>query len=88
MKAPPGYQNITAAQIPGVELPDGAGLVRVIAGNYGGVQGPAHTFTPIDLWDVRVAGGRRAEFRVPGGHTPALLVLKGRVRLPGAEPIG
>jgi redox-sensitive bicupin YhaK (pirin superfamily) len=30
--APGGYQGITAADIPTVELPDGAGLGRVIAG--------------------------------------------------------
>ena len=35
-KAPPGYQNINDMDIPRVELPSGAGFVRVIAGNYQG----------------------------------------------------
>ena len=86
--APPGYQNITGAQIPRVDLPDGAGLVRVIAGDYNRAKGPARTFTPINLWDVRLNAGHRAEFRVPQGHTTALLVLKGRVRLAGGELVG
>ena len=87
-KAPPGYQIITGAQIPRVDLPGAAGLVRVIAGDYEGRKGPARTFTPINLWDVRLNAGNRAEFRVPQGHTTALLVLKGGVRLAGGELVG
>jgi quercetin 2,3-dioxygenase len=87
-KAAPGYQSITSAQIPRVNLPGVAGLVRVIAGDFGGTKGPARTFTPINLWDVRLNAGHRTEFRVPRGHTTALLVLKGRVRLAGGELVG
>ncbi|WP_024462194.1 pirin family protein [Marinimicrobium sp. LS-A18] len=36
---PPGYQGITDAQIPSVSLPDGVGLVRVIAGHFGNATG-------------------------------------------------
>ena len=41
---PPGYQGITAAQIPQVEIAEAAGSVRVIAGSYRGAQeiGRAH----------------------------------------------
>ena len=87
-KAAPGYQSITSAQIPRVDLPGGAGFVRVIAGDYSGTKGPARTFTPINLWDARLPAGQRAEFRVPPGYTTALLVLKGRVRLAGGELVG
>jgi len=87
-KAAPGYQSITSEQIPRVDLPDAAGRVRVIAGEYNGTKGPARTFTPINLWDVRLAGGQRAAFKVPPGHTTALLVLKGRVHLAGGESVG
>jgi quercetin 2,3-dioxygenase len=84
-KAPPGYQNITNAQIPRVDLPSGAGAVRVIAGNYQGTQGPAHTFSPMNVWDLHLNGGKSVEFRVPAGWTTALFVLKGRVRLGTGE---
>jgi hypothetical protein len=87
-KAPPGYQNITSAQIPQADLPSGAGIVRVIAGNYQGTQGPAHTFSPMNVWDVRLTAGKSAEFRVPAGWTTALFVLKGRVRLGSGEIAG
>jgi redox-sensitive bicupin YhaK (pirin superfamily) len=87
-KAPPGYQNITNAQIPRVDLPSGAGTVRVIAGNHQGTQGPAHTFSPMNVWDVRLTAGKSVEFRVPAGWTTALFVLKGRVRLESGEIVG
>ena len=84
----PGYQGITSAQIPRVELPDSAGSVRVIAGNYEGTKGPARTFTPVNVWDVRVNKGKRATFNVPAGYTTGLLVLRGGVRLAGGESVG
>ncbi len=87
-QAPPGYQGITNAQIPRVELPQEAGSVRVIAGQYEGASGPAHTFSPMNVWDVRLHSQGRAEFQVPSGHTTALFVLKGQIRLPGGELVG
>jgi len=83
----PGYQPITSAEIPHVDLPEGAGSVRVIAGEYHGTAGPAHTFTPINLWDVRLEAGARAEFDVPEGHTSGLFVLRGRIRLGTGEEV-
>ncbi|WP_434113262.1 pirin family protein [Paraburkholderia caffeinilytica] len=85
--AAPGYQSIVAGEIPSVELPEGAGLVRVIAGNYAGNDGPAHTFTPMDVWDVRLNAGRGATLTLPAGRTLALVVLRGQVRVNGDERV-
>jgi redox-sensitive bicupin YhaK (pirin superfamily) len=87
-KGPPHYQSITAGQIPDVALPGGAGRVRVIAGNFNGQTGPAHTFTPINVWDVRLSGAHAADLTLPEGHTAILFVLSGRVELPGGESAG
>ena len=81
--AAPGYQTLLDAQIPAVDLPDGAGRVRVIAGEYAGARGPARTFTPIDIWDVRLNSGGKATFEAPEGHTLAVLVQAGAVTLNG-----
>jgi redox-sensitive bicupin YhaK (pirin superfamily) len=87
-KGKPHYQTITSGQIPEVPLPDEAGAVRVIAGEYAGRKGPASTFTPINLWDVRLKIGRRAELLVPEGHNTILFVLSGQVEIDGGEPLG
>jgi redox-sensitive bicupin YhaK (pirin superfamily) len=81
----PGYQGITDAQIPKVDLPAGAGFVRVIAGSYAGAAGPARTFSPMNVWDVRVKAGQPVSFELPAGHTTAVFVLKGSIKLPGGE---
>ena len=63
--AEPGYQTLT-------EIPE-VGPVRVVAGEYQGVRGPAQTFTRINLWELRGP----VELRVPEGDTAAVLVLSG-----------
>jgi quercetin 2,3-dioxygenase len=79
--SPPGYQDIVTAKIPVVALPDGAGTVRVIAGECLKARGPARTFTPVSLWDLELAKGGKTELAMPEGHTVLLLARKGSVRL-------
>lgn len=85
---PPRYQGILNSQIPAVSLPDGQGTVRVIAGEFAGAKGPAKTFTPIHVWDLRLATDQRTELAVPDGWTTALVVLKGTLRVNGSESVG
>ncbi|WP_428426876.1 pirin family protein [Pararhizobium sp.] len=79
--AAPRYQSLLNRDIPSVELPGNAGSLRVIAGSYDGHRGPAQTFTPIDLWDVRLHKGRGASLSLPEGYTAAVVVLKGTVAI-------
>lgn len=81
--AAPGYQTLLNTQIPSVALPDGAGQVRVIAGNFEGHTGPARTFTPMNVWDLRLVQGRAVSLTAPPQHTTALVVLHGTVRING-----
>jgi quercetin 2,3-dioxygenase len=85
--APPRYQSIVSNEIPTLRLPEGHGLVRVIAGEFAGSQGPAKTFTPMHVWDLRLASDERTDLAVPDGYTTALVVLKGALRVNGSEPI-
>jgi redox-sensitive bicupin YhaK (pirin superfamily) len=85
--APPRYQGIVSSQIPAVSLPDGQGTVRVIAGEFSGATGPATTFTPIHVWDLRLTSDQRIDLTVPDGYTTALVVLRGALRVNGSEPV-
>ena len=84
--AKPGYQSLLDADIPMVELPGKAGTLRVIAGQYEGSKGPANTFSPIDLWDVKLSQGKSASIELPEGHTAGLVVLRGSLLVNGASP--
>jgi len=77
----PGYQAIVDGDIPAVALPGNAGTVRVIAGEYDGHAGPARTFTPMQVWDMRLKQGHISELKVPDGWNAALIVLRGTVRV-------
>jgi redox-sensitive bicupin YhaK (pirin superfamily) len=79
----PGYQGITDASIPQVALAGDAGSLRVIAGDYNGVRGPAKTCTPINAWDVRLLAGKSVDLAQPEGWTALLVVLAGTVLLNG-----
>lgn len=84
----PRYQGILNRQIPAVSLPDGQGTVRVIAGEFAGAKGPAMTFTPIHVWDLRLASDQPTDLAIPDGWTTALVVLKGALRVNGSETVG
>ena len=84
----PRYQGVTADDIPVADLPQGAGYARIIAGRYGDVQGPVNTFTPMNVWDMRLKGGSSVEVELPEGHTTALFVLEGELQLEGRHPVG
>jgi redox-sensitive bicupin YhaK (pirin superfamily) len=86
--AAPGYQTIVSAEIPVVDLADGAGSVRVIAGDYGGAKGAAHTFSPVNLWDVRLSAGADVTIDLPEGHTAMIAVLSGHVTVDGGQRLG
>ena len=77
--ARPRYQNLLKEQIPIIPLPENAGTVRAIAGEFGKRKGPAKTFTPINLWDVNLRAGKSAELPLPNGHTSIFLLLSGQV---------
>jgi redox-sensitive bicupin YhaK (pirin superfamily) len=85
--SPPRYQTIVDRDIPQVALPAGAGTARVIAGEYGETRGPAGTFSPLNVWDVRLEAGRSASWTVPAGHTSTLAVLRGCVSVNGSSEV-
>ena len=83
----PHYQTVLERQIPVVDLPDQAGSLRVIAGDYTGHPGPAKTFTPINVWDLRLRAGKRVTLDVPDGHNAVLVPLSGTVRVNDADAV-
>src|SRR6266849_8562553 len=74
--SPPRYQTLLKEQIPQVDFPKG-GYARVIAGELNGVKGAASTFTPVNLFDVRVNAGEIAELETPAGFNTAVFLAKG-----------
>lgn len=89
----PGYQGITNDTIPEVILKEGDVRVRIIAGSDAGlqngeVQGVARTFSPMNIWDLRLKGGASVVLPAVEEWNTALVVLKGSVLINGQERAG
>lgn len=85
---PAGYQGIVSADIPVVDLPGRSGKARVIAGELLGAKGPARTFTPINVWDLRLNRDAELTLDLPENHTAMLVVLTGHVTVNGSQEAG
>jgi redox-sensitive bicupin YhaK (pirin superfamily) len=83
----PHYQALTSRMIPSVPLGGDGSHARIIAGELNGVRGPAKTFTPVSLWDIRLQEGSGTELAIPDGHTALLFVLSGAVQANGGESV-
>ena len=86
--ADPGYQTLLDADIPSIALKNNAGRLRLIAGEFDGQTGPARTFTPIDVWDLRLNGGQALTLDLHEGRNTALVILRGTVQVNGEESVG
>lgn len=77
----PTYQALTRETIPTVTF--AGGTARIIAGAFRGATGPARTFTPINLWDLRLEADADVELPLPAGHNAMVAVLSGHVTIDG-----
>lgn len=80
-----GYQTIVDADIPVLPLANDAGQLRLIAGEFAGASGPARTFTPIDVWDLRLNPGKPVTLDLHAGRNTSLAILRGTLLINGQE---
>jgi redox-sensitive bicupin YhaK (pirin superfamily) len=77
----PGYQAILNTEIPKVEIDNGAATARVIAGEFLGARGAAHTFTPMQVVDLTIQAGSSVTLPAHVGWNTALVILKGKAHI-------
>ncbi|WP_297336242.1 pirin family protein [Algoriphagus sp.] len=77
----PKYQALDHEKIAKVNLPEGAGIVEVIAGEFKGIQGSASTFSPLNMLNTKLEKDGQVEFTIPADHNTAMLVVEGSVRV-------
>jgi redox-sensitive bicupin YhaK (pirin superfamily) len=77
----PKYQGIEQGNLEKYELPTGDGLVEVIAGNFKGKKGSASTFTPIEMYNLRLSANAALDFDLPENFNTALLVIEGEIEI-------
>jgi redox-sensitive bicupin YhaK (pirin superfamily) len=83
----PKYQGITNQEINKVQLPANGGEIEVIAGQYKDAKGTASTFTPVNLFNVKLKKGTTTDFSFPANYNTALLVIEGNVKVNGTDAV-
>ncbi|MGQ3678153.1 pirin family protein [Tenacibaculum discolor] len=79
--SPPKYQAIANAEMAKIPLADGGGEIEVIAGEYKGNKGPASTFSPVNMFNVKLKKGVKTQLTFPEKYTTAILSVEGSVKV-------
>lgn len=83
----PKYQGIERSQMGLYQLPNDGGTVEVIAGEYKNVKGAASTFTPINMYNMRMKKGVTETFNLPETYNTGLLVIEGSIKVNGSDQV-
>ncbi|HVM78167.1 MAG TPA: pirin family protein [Stellaceae bacterium] len=83
----PRYSGVQKVQIPRVPLAEGKGHLELIAGEFGGVQGPIRSLTGVFMSVVRLSAGARQTIPAPRRRSVFLYVIEGEV-IVSDEPVG
>lgn len=83
----PKYQAILHDKKSNITLPDNMGNVLLIAGEYNGIIGPASTFSPVNLFDIRLNTNGETEFNLPGTYNTGILVVDGEIIVNDNSPV-
>ena len=83
----PKYQAIAKDKMAVYDLPENAGKIEIIAGEYKGVKGPAETFSPVFMMNAKLNAGGKADFNFPKVNNTTLLVIEGAILVNGSEKV-
>ena len=81
----PKYQNIENNDLAKVDLGNGIGSIDIIAGEFEKNKGPASSFTPLSLFNVKLNKGKGTSLSFNESHNTGLLITKGNVTINNSE---
>ena len=81
----PKYQSLEHKNMGKYELNDG-GTVNVISGEFKGIKGPATTYTPIHIYDIRLKKSSEITIDLPRDFNTGILIFQGSVNINGSDP--
>lgn len=78
---PPKYQELLKENMGSFIIPDDGGSVSIIAGEFNGVKGPASTFSPINMYTIRLKNAGKLSLDEPSNFNTGILILNGNVKV-------
>lgn len=85
--SPPKYQAIANADLKKILLPNNDGIVEVIAGEFQGEMGPANTFSPISMLNLKLNKGAKTTLSFPSNYTTSLVMIEGNALINGNSEV-
>jgi len=85
--APAKYQGLQKDDIAEVNLPDEAGRLRVVAGNFEGTKGAANSLTGIEAYELYLNPNKEVRIPVGSGREVLFYMLNGSIRIDDREII-
>jgi len=83
--APPAYVGLQRESIPAPTTVDGLGRINLIAGRWGGAEGPIRPLTGVFMSTVELAAGGTAQFEDLSGRNVFLYVVHGTIDIGGGQ---
>jgi len=81
---PPKYQEITQDKMGKFPLED-QGFVEIIAGEFRNTKGPAKTFTPMHVYNLRLKKGAKVDLDFPSNYNTGMLMIEGEAHINDAN---
>jgi redox-sensitive bicupin YhaK (pirin superfamily) len=85
--SPPKYQAIANERMGKFALDEKGSHVEVIAGSYNGTQGPATTFTPVNMMNAKLESGLMVDFSFPSDYNTCMIVVEGTILVNQKEKV-
>ena len=80
-KTKPKYQDLKKELQGRYLLPDGLGEVAVIAGEFKGTKGAAYTFSPMQVYNLKLKKGANLELSFPKTDNTGMLMIEGEAKV-------
>jgi hypothetical protein len=77
----PKYQGIENKSMSKYQIDNKKGVVEIIAGSYKGLNGSATSFTPVNLFNVKLTAGTSADFSFKESFNTGLLIIEGEIKI-------
>ena len=83
----PKYQAIVNKEMGKHILDDNKSFIEVIAGKYENTEGPAKTFTKVNMMNAKLQKGAKATFSFPAHFNTIVLLIEGSVKINDDEKV-
>lgn len=85
--AAPNYQAVTKNNLKTVALDDNGSVLEIVSGTYNGATGTATTFSPVNVFNLKLKKGGKARFDFAADFNTGMLVTEGKIKINDAETV-